>query len=255
MAPSRGQIVIESIIGLWSSMLKPIMGKKAYKGAAPYLLTLFVFILIMNWSGLLPGVGTVGLRDTAEITAAQIAEFENAGFHIIKNVDGVLTAERFVPFIRPANSDFNMTLSLALISFLLFFFFVFKYAGVGALYHDWFGNKAVKGEIPSPLFHLFFLIFFLVGLIEVISACLRPLSLSFRLFGNIYGGENLLNQIHTLAWSPNGLAMMVSWLLPLPFYFLEFLIGFIQAFIFTLLTALYIGLITKHDGGKEEAVH
>ena len=79
-------------------------------------------------------------------------------------------------------------------------------------------------------------IFIMVGFIEVISIAFRPVSLSFRLFGNVYGGENLLTSMTGL----------VPYLLPIPFYFYEILVGVVQALIFTLLVAIYIGLITNH---------
>jgi len=84
------------------------------------------------------------------------------------------------------------------------------------------------------------LIFILVGFIEVISILFRPVSLSFRLFGNVFGGENLLSNMHGL----------MAYFLPVPFYLLEVLIGLIQAFVFTLLVAVYIGLICNHEGGE-----
>ena len=80
-------------------------------------------------------------------------------------------------------------------------------------------------------------IFMMVGVIEIISICFRPVSLSFRLFGNVFGGENLLTSM----------TGMVPYLVPIPFYFYEVLVGVIQALIFTLLVAIYIGLMTNHD--------
>ena len=74
---------------------------------------------------------------------------------------------------------------------------------------------------------------------------MRLLSLSFRLFGNNFGGEALLENMHHLAI---GLPRWISWIIPIPFYLLEMLIGLIQAFLFALLTAVYIGLLT----GQEE---
>jgi len=82
-----------------------------------------------------------------------------------------------------------------------------------------------------------------VGLIEIVSILFRPVSLSFRLFGNVFGGENLLANMTSL----------ISWIVPVPFYFLEILIGAVQAFVFTLLTAVYIGLICNHGDDGEHA--
>ena len=77
----------------------------------------------------------------------------------------------------------------------------------------------------------------MVGLIEVVSIAFRPVSLSFRLYGNVFGGENLLTSM----------TGMVPYLIPIPFYFYEVLVGVVQALIFTLLVAIYIGLMTNHD--------
>lgn len=246
--PSKGQLLVESIMGALGSVLEPVMGAKAYRGAAPYLLCLFTYILAMNWSGLLPGVGSVGLSESARVAPAEVAAYEAEGFHAAAEApDGMVEVRRFAPFIRPVHTDLNMTFALSLISFALFFYFVKKYAGFGALYRDWFGNKAEKGDVPAPVYYMLFPIFFAVGFIEVISACIRPLSLSLRLYGNVFGGETLLSQMHSMAWGGWGAAQILTWILPLPFYFLELLVGVVQAFVFTLLTALYIGLITNHD--------
>ncbi len=219
LVPSKGQLVVETIIDALKSTLEPIMGAKAFKGAFPLLLGLFCYILIMNWSGLLPGVGSVGLKP------------ENESAHI-------------VPFLRPANTDLNTTLALAMISFCAWGYLVYKYAGPKLFLYDTFGNKANPNEIAKPIYIALFAVFFAVGCIDVISIIMRLLSLSLRLFGNNFGGEVLLEKMHHMAI---GLPKFVSWIIPLPFYLLEMLIGLIQAFLFTLLTAVYVGLLTGHE--------
>jgi F-type H+-transporting ATPase subunit a len=96
-------------------------------------------------------------------------------------------------------------------------------------------------------------IFFMVGLIEVFSILLRNLTLPMRLYGNIYAGENVL---HTMSVMLNGMHPALSFagkvLLPLPFYFMELLVGILQAMVFTLLTSVYIKLSTEHDEHGEE---
>ena len=119
---------------------------------------------------------------------------------------------------------------------------------------DIFGNKADKSEVPTIIYYPLFLIFFAVGLIEIISIAFRPISLSLRLFGNVFGGESLIH----------AMSAMQRWGLPMPFYFLELLISFVQAFVFTLLISVYIGLLCNHgddhehahaDEGHKEAAH
>ena len=218
--PDKGQMVIETAIDALKNTLEPIMGARAFKGAFPLLLGIFFYILIMNWSGLLPGVGSVG-------------EVKTLG-----------EQSHFVPFLRPANTDLNTTLALAIISFCAWIYFVFKYAGTKAFLQDTFGNKANRAEVALPIYLALFFVFFAVGCIDIVSIVMRLLSLSFRLFGNNFGGEVLLEHMHELAQK---LPRIFSWVIPLPFYLLEMLIGLIQAFLFTLLTAVYIGLLTNHE--------
>ncbi len=210
VVPSKGQAVIESLMEALRSILEPIIGKKAFPAAFPLLVTFFIFILFHNWMGLLPGVGTIGNHVTY--------------------ADGT---HAFIPWIRPHNADFNGTIALALISFGAWAIIVFKYAGLKVIVWDLFGNKADKKETPVWLYPVLSLVFLVVGFIEVFSIAIRPFTLSVRLFGNVFGGENLL---HGTSFIP-------------VFYFMELLVGVIQAFVFTLLTAVYIGLLANHEGG------
>ena len=172
--------------------------------------------------GLLPGVGTMGWGHDVE-----------GEFHLTK------------PLIRPFNSDFNGTIALALISFGGWAIIVLKYAGPALIIKDLFGNKAEKSETPGWLYPILSLVFLFVGLIEVFSIAIRPFTLSVRLFGNVFGGESLIH----------AMSSMQRWGLPMPFYFLELLIGFVQAFVFTLLISVYIGLLCNHGDDHDHAEH
>ncbi len=218
LVPSAGQAIVEDVLGGVRGIMEPIVGKALIGKVFPLLIGLFVFILIQNWSGLLPGVGAFGFKDAAG----------NIKY-----------------WMRPGNADLNMTLALALVASVgAWTYFVLRYAGPKALAYDLFGNKADRKEIPLVIYFFLFPIFFMVGIIEVVSIIFRPVSLSFRLFGNVFGGENLLVNMTELA----------SWIVPVPFYLLEILIGGVQALVFTLLTAVYIGLICNH-GDEEEHAH
>jgi len=212
--------MVESLVEGIMDLIKPIVGKKAYKAAFPLLISLFIFILVQNWSGLIPGVGT-------------IYKSNNEG--------------GWTELIRPGNADMNGTIGLAVFSMLCWLYLIVRFAGPKAIFLDIFGNKADKRETPAAIYYPLFLIFFAVGLLEIISISFRPVSLSFRLFGNVFGGENL---IHAMSG-------MQRWGLPVPFYFLEVLIGFVQAFVFTLLVSVYIGLICNHgdDHDHDETHH
>jgi len=212
--PSAGQAVVENLLSGIKDIMEPIVGKHMIGKVFPLLIGLFTFILIHNWSGMLPGVGAFG--------------FYNEHGHLEY-------------WMRPGNADLNMTIGLAIVaSVCCWTYFVLRYAGLKALLYDLFGNKADPKEVPTIIYIVLFPMFFAVGLIEVISIMFRPVSLSFRLFGNVMGGENLIANMTGL----------VHWIVPVPFYFLEILIGVVQALVFTLLTAIYIGLICNH--GEEE---
>ncbi|PTY05219.1 ATP synthase F0 subunit A [Opitutaceae bacterium EW11] len=214
LIPTAGQAVVESLVQGVLDLTSPIVGSKVAKHTFPLLVGLFIFILIQNWSGLFPGVGTLFWGSE--------------------------------PLVRPGNADMNGTVALAVVATLGWLYFIVRYAGPKAILFDIFGNKADKKEIPAVIYYFLFLIFFAVGLIEIVSIMFRPVSLSFRLFGNVFGGENLMH----------AMSAMQRWGLPIPFYFLEVLIGFVQALVFTLLVSVYIGLICNHgDDHHEEAGH
>jgi len=217
LIPTRAQAIVENLVQGILDLTSPIVGSKVAKPAFPLLVGLFTFILIQNWSGLFPGVGTIYMVD-----------------HKTGN---------WMELIRPGNADLNATLALALVAIACWFYFIMRYAGPAFVLKDLFGNKADKNEVPAALYYPLFVIFFLVGIIEVISILFRPISLSLRLFGNIFGGESLMH----------AMSGMQKWGLPAPFYFLELLIGFVQAFVFTLLVSVYIGLICNHGNGHDEA--
>lgn len=218
LVPTHRQSVVEGLFEWVRDLIEPIVGKHMVRPTLPLLIGFFTFILIMNWSGLLPGVGTFG--------------------HL--NEDGA-----FRYYFRPANADLNTTFALAIVSFVAWLYYITRYAGLKVVAYDLFGNKADKAEVPFPIYVGLFGIFIAVGAIEVVSILSRLVSLPFRLFGNVFGGENLLTSMHGL----------VSWLMPVPFFFLELLIGLVQALVFTLLVAVYIGLICNHHGDEHDKSH
>ncbi len=220
LVPSRGQSVFESLIIMLRDMLEPIVGKKAMPGAFPVLLCLFIFILVHNWSGLFPFVGTAGWGHTDPETGKFVLD---------------------TALLRPHTSEANGTLALALVSFGAWLVLIFKYAGPKMIWHDLFGNKAGKGDLNPAMYYFLSVVFFLVGIIELVSIGMRPVTLSARLFGNVFGGENLLHA--------TGFIFV--------FYFLEIIVGLVQAFVFTLLSSVYIGLICNHgdDHHGEEHGH
>jgi F-type H+-transporting ATPase subunit a len=136
-----------------------------------------------------------------------------------------------------------MTLALACIFFLLWIVWSIQANGVGGFLSHIF---LYHGEDKGIMRFLLVLIFFMVGFLEVISIMIRPVSLTFRLFGNVYAGESLLEMMVYMGGK-------FGWLTALPFYFLELMVGAIQALVFTLLTAVFTALMCRHD--DEEHAH
>ena len=214
LIPGKGQAVVESLIDGLRGLLEPIVGRKAFPITFPLLIGLFIYIMLHNWSGLLPGVGVFGHHDNGH----------------------------FKYWMRPANADLNSTLGMALVAMIAWLLISLKIVGPRFFIWELFGNKADKKETPPLIYALLIPIFLMVGVIEIISIAFRPVSLSFRLYGNVFGGENLITSMTGMA----------PFIVPIPFYFYEVLVGVVQALIFTLLVAIYIGLITNHD---EEHTH
>lgn len=206
----------EWVIESFQALLSGIMGEKLARDTFWFFTTVFIFIFAANLLALTPGVGSIK----------------------VQNADGEM-----VPLLRGVNADVNMTLAMALVFFALWLFWSLKYNGVGGFLHHIFGSKASFGGIMALALAV---VFFAVGIIEVISILFRLVSLPFRLFGNIYGGEVLLESM--LLMHPYW-----SWLIAMPFYFFELLVALVQALVFCLLTAVFTATMCRHD--EEHAHH
>lgn len=218
LVPTRSQAIVESMVTGVMDLITPIVGSRVARHAFPLLVGLFTFILIENWSGMIPGFGALKILQNGQ----------------------------WRDLIRPGDADMNSTFALAIVSTIVWLYLIFRYAGLRTIIYEIFGNKAEKSDVPGVLYYFLTLLFFGVGLIEIISIALRLVSLSCRLFGNMVGGENLMHSMYGIQ----------KWLLPTPFYFLDLLDGVVQALIFTLLVAVYIGLICNHEGdGQAHAPH
>jgi F-type H+-transporting ATPase subunit a len=230
LVPSGPQNLFETVVETLYKTFEGIVGRHMIPKVFPLLATLFIFILAANWVGLIPGVGTIGFGKPA----------------------GPLTvSEVTAPLLRPANADLNMTLGMALFFMGWWVIWTIQEVGViGFLKHTF----APKGGVTGVLWVVLLPLFLFVGVIEIISIAIRPVSLSFRLFGNIFAGETLLHTMSTIGSAlPIPLNWLTSVLFPLPFYFLELLVGLLQAFVFAMLCAVYIKLST--DSGEGEHGH
>ncbi|MCC6703953.1 MAG: F0F1 ATP synthase subunit A [Thermomicrobiales bacterium] len=239
LIPGRFQSAIEMIVDFVSNLVYGTAGRKFGGKILPIIFGLFVFIWIANLSGLLPGVGTIGYYEEeahAEVVLdgdhddeAQSSTVAATDDHAEEEAHKVL-----VPFIRPPNADLNMTLAMALLA-------VGAVQVYGIRAHG-FGGRIKHMADPPFLFP-----------IEVIGEVSRVVSLSARLFGNVFAGEVLLGVMFAL-----GAALKIAVLplvFPVVFLGLELLFGTIQALVFSLLTLIYLTLAAAHHGPEHEEGH
>lgn len=212
MVPSGKQNLLEFFYEGVHNLLAGILGPELTKKSLWFFASLFLFIMITNWSGLIPFTGNF------------VATFKNETGHL-----------HDVPLWRPGSADVALNISLALI----FMFFWLKYAleanGVVGFFKHIF---APKGQFEGIMLPIMIVLSVGIGFIEIFSILFRPISLSLRLYGNIYGGENVMH------------AMALPFV-QIPFYFLELLVGLIQALVFTMLAAVFTAIICEHDDHQE----
>lgn len=211
------EAILEFILGYIDNVTKD--RKKSLK-FLPLVGGFFLFILISNWMGQVPGTSTIG-----------IYQFHHGEAELI-------------PILRPANTDLNMTLCMAVLAVIAshlmgivtigFFKYANRFIKLGDLY------KALISLKPVNI--LTAVIEFFVGLIEIFSEIAKMVSLSLRLFGNIFAGEVLMTVLSAL----------IAFFVPLPFMALELLVGFIQAVVFSMLTLVYLNMATTEMAGHGE---
>ncbi len=219
--PSGAQNFWELLVEGLHDFLAEIVGADLIKKTFWFFATIFIFICFTNWFGLLPGVGTIGWgHQTAE------------GFEMTR------------PLLRGGNADLNMTFAMACIFMVLWLVWALQSNGVAGFLLHIFGPK---GDNKGAMKYAMIVVFFAVGLIEVMSIAFRPISLSFRLYGNIFAGENLMDAMSHLIKHPAWARALCSVIIPIPFYFMELMVGFVQAIVFMLLTAGFTSVICMHD--------
>jgi len=270
VVPDDKQNVVEFLAEFLYNQVEAIVGKKVAPRAFPLLATIFIFILVNNYFGLLPGIGSIGWmesHDDHHAVAAEVAPAaEGAASAAAVEAGSAVTAEadshggghgkgHLVPWFRPGSADLNFTLALAIVFMLVWMWLTVSEVGVWGFVVHTFGPK---GGLTGVIKYALLPIFVFVGLIEIVSIVFRPVSLSLRLFGNIFAGETLLHAMGNLM-ADLGFGAIPQFfgriLLPLPFYFLELLVGVLQATVFTLLCAVYIQLSTAHDEEHDDHGH
>lgn len=190
-AKSRFYFLIKFFVKSIYDLFYSVFGDKTYR-FFPILFTFFFFILLQNWFGLLPGVGSILIKITEH------------------------HKELMVPLFRGNNADLNTTLSLALVAFFIIQYYAIKFLGIGGYLKKFF-------NFSNP-------IMFFIGILDIISEISKIMSFSFRLFGNIFAGEVLLTII----------AFLIPILASFPFLLMEIFVGFVQALVFSMLTAVFI---------------
>lgn len=230
LVPSGIQNVFEMVIEAITNQTRSVAGEWTPK-FFPIVATIFIFVLLANYSGLLPGVGSIGLLEHPH------GEGE-AGF--VAN-GSILTGEKapegeegwiVVPFLRAPSADLNFTLALAVVTVVLTQYFGIK-AQRGAYFKKFFDVSGFKQGALMGIIGIF------VGILELIGEISRLLSFSFRLFGNIFAGEVLLMVI----------GFLIPYIASLPFYGLELFVGFIQAAVFMMLAVVFMSMATQGHGG------
>lgn len=222
--PEGLQNVVEWVVESLRDFLESIMGRALTAKTFWFFATAFIFILSANWFGLLPGVGTIGWG---------VPDEQGHLHHLTR------------PLLRGANADLNLTLAMSIVFFAAWTFWALKENGIGGFLAHIF---APRGDSKGLLKVLMIVVFFCVGILELVSILFRPVSLSFRLYGNVFAGETMLEAM-------SNLVPALAPLIPVPFYFLELLVGMVQALVFTLLTAVFTLLICSHAEGHGEEHH
>ncbi|MCO5176701.1 MAG: F0F1 ATP synthase subunit A [Thermomicrobiales bacterium] len=242
LVPSRAQSLFEMVTEFLLSVVEGAAGRQVGRRIFPLIGSLFIFIILANYSGLIPGVGTIqckslcGWEESSETTAIVASAGHPGSDVVVSSATDEAEHEPAPPLLRAPNADLNMTLAMALIAFVSV-----QVAGIAA--HG-VGGRIKHMADPPFMFP-----------IEVMSELSRIISLSFRLFGNIFAGEVLIGIMIAMS---TAILEKTKWLtvimfgLPTVFLLFEVLFGFIQALIFSLLTLAYIALAT---GGGDEHGH
>jgi F-type H+-transporting ATPase subunit a len=223
LLPKGAYNAIEAVIEAMLNEIEKVVGdvKKA-KAFFPLIATIFLVVLANNWLGLIPGTGTIGIYEV---------------------IHGKM---ELVPLLRPAGSDLNFTLALAVTTVVVSHFAGVRAVGAFAYFSKFFNVRGIwKSLKHGPMAIVTAVIEFGVGLIEMIGEVAKTLSLSLRLFGNVLAGEILMGVMLGL----------VSYVIPIPFMFLEILVGIVQATVFAMLSLVYLIIATTPHGDHAEEHH
>ncbi len=242
LVPSGLQNLMEMVIEYLYGLAEGVAGRAAAT-YFPWAATIFLFVVLSNWFGLLPGVGSIGVFHGGEhaaveehgMAAEQQLAMVNGNLLLVQSADLMAqeeTAEEehaeFVPFFRAPSADLNVTLALALATMVMVQ--IHGIRALGGKYFHKFWNTSGKGAMKG--------INIFVSLLEIISEFSRIIAFTFRLFGNIFAGEVVLATM----------AFLVAFLAPVPFFLLEILVGAVQALVFMMLALVFFSMATVSHG-------
>lgn len=233
--PGNIQSMAEIIVGGLYDFFKNVLGDHI-RVVFPVIATIFLFVIVANWVGLLPGVGTIGFKESqisAEETLKNSDDEEtriNADetpihAEVVKKEEKHGVESKFIPLLRGPTADLNTTLAIALTAVLAI---------------QYFGFVALGWHYTSRYLNFTNPIAFFLGILEIVSELSKVISFAFRLFGNIFAGEVLLAVM----------AFLMPFIVPLPFLMLELFVGFIQALVFSMLTAVFVNVAVSHGEGE-----
>ncbi|MBV9617432.1 MAG: F0F1 ATP synthase subunit A [Ktedonobacteraceae bacterium] len=234
LIPSGLQNFLEWAVEMLLGLVEGVSGKEKGRRFFPLVATFFIFIVTCNLLDVFPGVDTVGAIDP--VMAAKAGGGQAiAGFLLVGKMSNAI-----IPWIKPATADLNLTLAMALVSVVVTQGFGFFYLGPAEHISKYLNFKALFTNFPMGIIDFF------VGILEIISETGRIISFSFRLFGNIFAGSTVLA---VFAFLLPGIAALIF----IPF---ELFVAFIQAFVFALLTLVFMELATSsHSHDDPESAH
>ncbi|MBN1316208.1 MAG: F0F1 ATP synthase subunit A [Anaerolineales bacterium] len=251
LIPSGMQNFLELLIEALYNMAEGILGKRTRKvfwlGA-----TIFLFILVANWMELIPGFDSIGWLEHPHEEGIAAYDYSELGPLYLLKGPAIEAAEEthqeeeageghheaagwvLVPFLRAANTDLNTTVALAVIAVVMIQVYTIQAHGFGGYLGKFLQTKSIGKGNPMGIIDT------IVGLLEAISEFSKIISFAFRLFGNVFAGAVLLFVM----------AFLIPFLFPglMIFYGLEIFVGAIQAFVFMMLTFVFISASTAAHG-------
>lgn len=253
LIPGGWQNFVEYVIEGLYGMAESVAGANA-RQFFPWVMTIFIFVIISNYSGLIPGVGSIGFYhpyeggDSHGITFERKLAMADGNLSLVQPVADLAApaaavegGKKFIPLFRAPSADLNVTFALAIVTMVMVQ--VWGIRALGMSYFRKFWNIQGEGFMKG--------IYGFVSVLEIVAEFSRILAFGFRLFGNIFAGEIMLATM----------AFLITFFVPMPFYAFEVFVGFVQAFVFMMLALVFFTMATishshdDHGHGEGHAAH